>query len=268
MSGSADFYASNLRLPINSINFITCHDGFTLIDLFSYNHKHNEANGEGNRDGHNDNLSFNHGVEGPTDDPAIVAIRHQQARNAVALLLLSQGVPMLLSGDEVLRSQQGNNNGYCQDNELSWFDWNLVKKNGEMLDFVKQMIALRRRHPSLRRRRRFLTGRPARGQELPDISWHGRKLHRPPWEDPQARLLAFTLAGVAEGEAHLHVMINLSSEAVEMEVPLLMGVSWQRVVDTARPLPGGEASPLPGKIGRAYGVKPRSVVVLEALPQC
>lgn len=264
MSGSADFYASNLRLPINSINFITCHDGFTLIDLFSYNHKHNEANGEGNRDGHNDNLSYNHGVEGPTDDPAILALRHQQARNAVALLLLSQGVPMLLYGDEVLRSQQGNNNGYCQDNELSWFDWRLVEKNAGMLAFVKRMIALRRRHASLRRRR-FLTGRPGRGQELPDISWHGRRLHRPPWDDPEARLLAFTLAGVAEGEAHLHVMINLSARVEEMEVPSLPGLNWQLVADTARP--GAESTPAFSRDPTRYLLEPRSVVVLETMSE-
>ena len=136
---------------------MTCHDGFTLYDLVSYNEKHNEANGEDNRDGNNDNLSSNCGAEGETNDPEILSLRRQQARNCMAILLLSQGVPMILAGDEVLRTQQGNNNGYCQDNELSWFDWNLTEKHRGMLRFVTKMIAFRKRHPCLMRKH-FLTG--------------------------------------------------------------------------------------------------------------
>lgn len=265
LSGSSDLYEPQARLPINSVNFITCHDGFTLIDLMSYREKHNWANGEQNRDGSNDNLSCNYGVEGETDDPAILAVRRRQAKNAVVLLLLSQGVPMLLAGDEVLKSQGGNNNGYCQDNELTWFDWSLVDENGEMLRFVRQMIALRKRHPSLRRRR-FLSGRQDEGEPLPDISWHGSELNRPPWNDDEARILAFTLAAVAEGEAHLHVMLNMSPEDVSMEIPSIAGYSWSRSIDTARPSPADALSPSdwkPLQKSDTYLVKTRSVVVLE-----
>ncbi|TPW12120.1 MAG: glycogen operon protein GlgX, partial [Halothiobacillaceae bacterium] len=196
LSGSSDLYKDDGRLPINSINFITCHDGFTLYDLVSYNHKHNELNGEDNRDGHNDNLSWNCGVEGATNAPEVEALRRQQAKNLMALLFLSQGVPMLLSGDEMLRTQRGNNNAYCQDNELSWFNWNLLEKNQEMWRFTQQIIAFRRRNPSLRRSR-FLTGTPRPGATQPDIRWHGPRLNDPLWNDPDAQMLAFTLAPVA-----------------------------------------------------------------------
>ena len=153
LCGSDDLYHG--RGPLHSINFITCHDGFTLHDLVSYNQKHNEANGEGNRDGTDDNLSWNCGVEGPTDDPAILALRSRQARNLIATLLVSQGVPMLLGGDEFLRTQRGNNNAWCQDNAISWVDWTLAEQNADFLRFVQQMIALRMRHPALRRRTFF-----------------------------------------------------------------------------------------------------------------
>ncbi len=162
LAGSHDMYRQ--RSPLHSVNFITCHDGFTLYDLVSYNDKHNEANGEDNRDGTNDNLSWNCGVEGDTDDAAVLALRRRQAKNFMAILFLSQGVPMILAGDEVLRSQRGNNNAYSQDNELSWFDWRLIETNRDMLRFTRELIALRKRHPSLRRRR-FLTGRPAPGRD-------------------------------------------------------------------------------------------------------
>jgi glycogen operon protein len=147
---------------LHSVNMITCHDGFTLCDLVSYNEKHNQANGEGNRDGHNDNASWNCGVEGDTDDPEILAIRKRQARNLMATLLLSQGVPMILAGDEFLRTQKGNNNAWCQDNEVSWLDWRLAEDNADFLRFTKEMIGLRKRHPALRRRR-FFTGEIRRG---------------------------------------------------------------------------------------------------------
>jgi isoamylase len=156
LCGSADLYEWNGRLPRHSVNFVTCHDGFTLWDLVSYNGKHNEANGEQNRDGCNENYSWNCGAEGPTDDPTINALRRRQAKNLMATLLLSQGVPMLLAGDEFLRTQQGNNNAWCQDNEVSWVDWRLAERNADFLRFVREMIWLRRRHPALRRRRFFV----------------------------------------------------------------------------------------------------------------
>ena len=164
--GSDDLYHG--RGPLHSINFITCHDGFTLLDLVSYNQKHNEANGEGNRDGSNDNQSWNCGVEGPTDDPKVLALRRRQARNLMATLLISQGVPMILGGDEFLRTQGGNNNAWCQDNATSWVDWSLAEKNADFLRFVRQLIALRKRHHVLRRRT-FFHG----GGNTPDIVWHG-----------------------------------------------------------------------------------------------
>ncbi len=268
LSGSSDLYKPQLRLPINSINFVTCHDGFTLIDLMSYNNKHNQANGEQNRDGSNDNLSCNYGVEGETSNHGILAIRRQQAKNAMAILLLSQGVPMLLAGDEVLNTQKGNNNGYCQDNELTWFDWSLLIENADMLRFVKHLIALRKRHPSLRRRR-FLSGKQGEGQVLPDITWHGRQLNQPPWDDDEAQILAFTLAAVADKEAHLHVMINMFYDDVEMEIPLVAGQLWCQAVDTAQSSPMDAVQPHNQKPLRelsAYLVRSRAVVVLESVP--
>src|SRR5205085_9911996 len=160
--GSADLYETAGRAPRHSVNFITCHDGFTLWDLVSYNQKHNEANGEGNRDGLNENYSWNCGHEGPTSDPKVLELRRRQAKNFLATLMLSQGVPMILAGDEFLRTQLGNNNAWCQDNELSWLNWDLAKKNAEHLRFVREMIALRKRHPALRRKR-FFEGRGHRG---------------------------------------------------------------------------------------------------------
>src|SRR5215472_5874176 len=192
IAGSSDLYADDGRLPENSINFITCHDGFTLRDLVSYNHKHNETNGEDNRDGTNDNLSWNCGLEGETEDPAVVALRRRQAKNFIAILMISRGVPMLLAGDEIWRTQRGNNNAWCQDNEISWFDWNLVETEREMLEFVRGMIALRQRHPSLTRNA-FFTGKPVPGRNIPDITWHGKRLNEPAWHDGMTQFLAFTI---------------------------------------------------------------------------
>jgi isoamylase len=232
LAGSADLYQDDGRLPANSINFVTCHDGFTLSDLVSYDTKHNEANGEENRDGSNDNLSWNCGAEGETADAAIIGLRLRQARNFMAILLLSQGVPMILAGDEILRSQRGNNNAFCQDNALSWMNWQLADDARDMLRFVRAMIALRKRHASLRRRR-FLTGRPAAGQVHPDIAWHGERLGEPAWHDPGARFVAFTLAGVEPGEPMLHVVLNMNGDAREAALPVLDNGSWRRIVDTA-----------------------------------
>jgi glycogen operon protein len=267
IAGSSDLYEPRGRLPSNSINFVTCHDGFTLWDLVSYDKKHNAANGEDNRDGHDHNLSWNCGVEGPTDDPDILALRRRQARNFVAILMLSQGVPMLLSGDEMLRTNSGNNNTYCQNNPLSWLDWNQTAENGSMLAFVTGMIALRRRHPTLTRPR-FLTGRPESGHSLPDISWHGVGLNSPPWDhpddDPEGRVLAFTLAGTEHTEPPLHVMLNMWDHDLEFAVPRIEGRQWYLAVDT-----GQEPSVIepeaqgPIAAGRIL-VGGRSVVVLEA----
>jgi len=233
VSGSSDLYEPRDRLPINSINFITCHDGFTLQDLVSYNWKHNEANGEENRDGTKENLSWNCGCEGETRDLAILSLRRRQTRNFAAILLLSQGVPMLLAGDEVLRSQQGNNNAYCQDNPIGWLDWQLTRTNEDMLRFVREMIAFRKRHPALMRRR-FLTGAPAGPEDLPDITWHGPNGSDPSWNDPDSRFLAFTLAGLTPEEEPVHVICNMSTRSLRVPLPALAGKTWFLAVDTSR----------------------------------
>src|SRR5947208_1423309 len=193
-TGSSDLYQSDGRRPFASINFVTAHDGFTLADLVSYDEKHNEANGEGNRDGTDDNRSWNHGVEGPTDDPAVNALRRRQQRNFLATMLLSQGVPMLLGGDELGRTQHGNNNAWCQDNELSWFDWEHA--DAELAEFVRRLIALRRRHPVFRRTS-FLSGQ-AGESGLPDAWWFrpdGRKMTQRDWTNPETRALGVFLNG-------------------------------------------------------------------------
>jgi len=234
ISGSSDLYQHQDGLPINSVNFITCHDGFTLNDLFSYNEKHNHANGEESRDGCNNNLSSNCGVEGPTDNLDILEFRKKQAKNAFALLFLSEGVPMMLAGDEVLNSQDGNNNGYCQDNELTWIDWSLTKKNADMLRFVQNIIALRKRHNSIMRRR-FLTGNVIKGRDIKDITWHGAKIETPLWDEPNNQLLAFTLAGIDEPD--IHVIINMSHQQTLCELPEIEGKIWCLSVDTSENSP-------------------------------
>ncbi|SDY09090.1 glycogen debranching protein GlgX [Nitrosomonas sp. Nm33] len=265
ISGSADLYAHDERKPANSINFITCHDGFTLYDLVSYNSKHNEANGEDNRDGSNDNMSWNCGVEGESDDPAVCKLRWQQAKNLLAILMLSRGVPMLLAGDEVLRTQHGDNNAYCQDNELSWFDWRLTERNRDMLRYTRELIALRRRHPSLTSNR-FFTGAPMPGRDYADITWHGVRLNEPLWYDPQARILAFTIAGQREDEEDLHVVLNMSDQSLDAPLPPLRTQCWHLAIDTAQSAPADilvRENQMP-ITGESCPVRPRSVVVLEA----
>lgn len=267
IAGSSDLFSRGGWLPTNSINFVTCHDGFTLQDLVSFNEKHNEDNGEQNRDGQDQNHSWNCGAEGLSDDPEITALRRRQVRNLVAILFLSQGIPMLLAGDEVLRSQRGNNNAYCQDNELSWMDWSLLRDNADMLRFTREMIALRQRHPALRRNR-YLTGAPGSGQDgLPDICWYGKELQPPDWDDPQAGLLAFTLAGRVAAEPPLHVIMNMSPRAVSAAIPQIPGWFWRRAVDTTCASPGDiltvDAQPAVDK--PRYQLNGRSVVVLEAV---
>jgi glycogen operon protein len=185
LTGSSDLYQDDGRHPFASINFITAHDGFPLADLVSYNEKHNEANKEDNRDGTDDNRSWNCGVEGPTDDPEILKLRARQQRNFLATLLLSQGTPMLLGGDEFGRTQGGNNNGWCQDSEISWFDWSLVDENAALLEFTRKLIALRRAH-AVFRRRQFLFGREMEGSGLPDAAWFrsdGARMRDEDWDD-------------------------------------------------------------------------------------
>ncbi len=265
LSGSADFYQAQQRLPINSINFITCHDGFTLHDQFSYQEKHNLANGEDNRDGHNDNLSNNCGIEGETTDEQILALRKQLVRNSITVLLLSQGVPMLLSGDEALRTQQGNNNGYCQDNDLTWFNWELTERNADTLFFVQQMIALRRRHPSLMRRR-FLSGEPTSEGGLADISWCGAEGNPPDWNDSEAQLLGFTLAATDTDEADLHVMLNMSWQTIITRPPVISGRRWHLAVDTAATNADYIFAPEQQQpvADMQIKVNPRSIIILEA----
>ena len=225
------------RGPLHSINFITCHDGFTLNDLVSYNGKHNEANGEGNRDGSDSNFSWNCGAEGPTDDPAVLALRARQARNLMATLLISQGVPMILGGDEMLRTQQGNNNAWCQDNAISWVDWSLVDENADFHRFVRAMIALRKRHHALRRRTYF--GVP--GAWDSPIAWHGTEPYQPDFS-PSSRSVAFTLDGSRtdrdEADRDLYIAMNASWEPATYRIPAAPSSRpWRRTVDTARPSP-------------------------------
>jgi glycogen operon protein len=264
LAGSADIYQASGHLPINSVNFVTCHDGFTLNDLVSYNDKHNEANGEDNRDGINDNLSWNCGWEGATNDPVIEALRERQIKNFAAILMLSRGVPMLVAGDEVRRTQKGNNNAYCQDNEISWFDWRLTKKNKSLLRFWKMLIAARAQFPHFRAGRlgRFFKGE-LNERGLPDIAWHGTQLNRPGWNDPNARCLAYTLGGF-DGAPDVHAVFNMYWEALDFEVPPVRGRRWYLVGDTSRPSPDDivetdRQAPIKGDHVRVEG---RSVLVL------
>jgi isoamylase len=243
ISGSSDMYGHGGRGPAATINFVTCHDGFTLADLVSYNHKHNEPNGEENRDGHNHNLSWNSGSEGPAPNVEVIRLRNRRAKNFIAVLLLSQGVPMLTAGDEVMRSQRGNNNAYCQDNDLSWFDWSHVQTHAPMLRFTSEMIALRRRHPSLRRMR-FIAHDDRNAGEL---RWYGHDTDPPDWHDQHARLICFGLAGIEDDEPPLHVMINMSDTAEKLPLPapapnsqtgrVARRGSWRRVIDTSLEAP-------------------------------
>jgi glycogen operon protein len=247
-TGSSDLYQSDGRRPFASVNFVTCHDGFTLADLVSYDGKHNEANGEGNRDGSDDNRSWNCGVEGPTDDPAVNALRSRQQRNFLATLFLSQGAPMLLGGDELGRTQRGNNNAWCQDNELSWFDWALDERGKELLEFTRRLIALRRGHPVFRRAH-FLTGQAPEGSPLPDVRWlrpDGRRMTRRDWEDPDNGALGVFLNGrgipdlAPDGQRVVDtsfiVLFNAHAEPITFRLPAARyGRLWELVLSTADP---------------------------------
>lgn len=247
-SGSSDLYGESGRQPYASINFVTAHDGFTLQDLVSYDHKHNEDNQEGNRDGTDDNDSWNCGVEGPTDDPAIQELRDRQVRNFFATLLLSQGVPMICGGDELGRTQQGNNNAYCQDNELSWVNWNLTRSQLGLLDFVKMLIAIKKTHPVFQRRR-FFQGRRLEDSEVKDVAWfgsHGKEMSHEDWQ-MGLRTLGIRLAGDAIVEKDSQgrpivdetflVLINAHHEDVEFILPAhTKSVRWELEFDTAVPV--------------------------------
>ncbi len=238
LTGSADLYQWRKHQPVNSVNFITAHDGFTMHDLVSYNNKNNWANGESNADGINDNLSWNCGVEGDSADGTILAFRERQVKNFAVLLLLSMGVPMIVGGDEHLRTQGGNNNPYCQDNTISWFDWSRAQANASMVRFWSQLI--RKRQMYLHHfRGRFLGSRQNRFG-VSEISWHGAVLNKPLWNDPESRCLAYTLGDVeqgADGTRNIHVMMNMHSEPVEFQIPKYNGLVWRRSVDTALPSP-------------------------------
>jgi glycogen operon protein len=263
-SGSSDLYQDDDRLPINSINYISCHDGFTLHDLVSYNEKHNEGNGEQNRDGNSNVLSWNCGTEGETGNEAILALRRQQARNFMAILLLSQGIPMINAGDEVLRTQHGNNNVWCQNNELGWFDWSLTEKNRDMLRFTQNMIAFRKRHACLMHSR-FLNGLEREGQWFPDITWHSERLDQPQWEDDDAQVLACTLGAVDSWEEDLFVIMNMQPEKLLMPLPRVATGDWYLAIDTSRQAPLDIIKPADQSVqaAPAFTVQPRSVVVFE-----
>ena len=261
LAGSSDLYQGRGGLPVNSINFVNCHDGFTLNDLVSYNEKHNHANGENNRDGINDNLSWNCGAEGPSADPAIEALRSRQVRNFAALLLLSRGVPMFVAGDESRRTQNGNNNAYCQDNDTSWFDWSLVDKNTGLVHFFKGMIAFRKAHSALRLGQFYNGAVNERG--LTDVMWHGTKLGAPNWDDPNAQALAMTIAGF-NGNPDIHVIMNMHWEALDFDLPAVAGRTWRRAVDTSLASPDDIADPGEEVAVEesTYSAGARSVVVL------
>ena len=244
LAGSSDLYAVSGRRPVASINFVTCHDGFTLRDLVSYNTKHNEPNGEGNRDGSDDNRSWNCGVEGPANDRAILALRARQQRNFLATLFCSQGVPMLLAGDEIGHTQGGNNNAYCQDNEISWVDWG--QADSDLLEFARAVSSLRREHPVFRRRR-FFCGQLAGHPELPDMVWFtpsGSEMSNQEWSTPHAHAMAVFLNGDAltepgpRGERlcddSFLLLFNPSPDTVSFTMPRpSYGNAWEIVVDTA-----------------------------------
>jgi isoamylase len=273
LTGSSDLYAHSGRRPYASINFVTAHDGFTLQDLVSYNEKHNEANGEDNRDGNNNNRSWNCGGEGPTEDANINALRAKQKRNMLATLLLSQGVPMLYAGDAIGHTQMGNNNAYCQDNEISWINWNLQPQDRDLHAFVQRMINLRKRHPVFRRRR-FFQGRPIKGASVKDVLWlspGGNEMTEDQWRDPGVRCLGMFLAGQGLdetdergrklGDENFLVLLNAHHEDVAFTLPSFHpGTRWVAWMDTSRE--DGLRTADTHDSGTPYPLQARSLVVL------
>jgi glycogen operon protein len=268
-TGSSDLYAGDGRRPFASINFVTAHDGFTLADLVSYNEKHNEANLEGNQDGTDDNRSWNCGVEGPTDDPEVIELRKRQMRNFLTTLFLSQGVPMLVGGDEFARSQGGNNNAWCQDNEISWFRWN--EADLEQLEWTKRLIRLRQEHPIFRRRD-FLDGEES-GSGLPDVWWFrpdGRKMTRRDWERADAHTLgvflngqeipARTEQGRPVADDSFLLLFNAFHETIPFKLPARrFGLRWETVLDSFEPDAASHTYPPRADLD----VRGRSIVLLR-----
>jgi len=272
LTGSSDLYNRSSRKPYASINFIAAHDGFTMADVVTYNDKHNEANGEENRDGHGHNLSWNFGVEGPTDDGEVRALRARQQRNFIATLLLSQGVPMLLAGDEMGRTQRGNNNAYCQDNEISWLDWTQSDDQRALLAFTQRVMSLRAAHPVFRRRD-FFQGRPLHGSTVRDIVWlqpHGAEMGEQAWGEEHARALAVFLSGDGLNEVDgrgravrddsFLVMFNADSNEVRFELPSgLVPQAGELLIDTSNP----DRPDSPFDSGQPYVLAPRSLALVR-----
>jgi glycogen operon protein len=269
LCASADVFNRLGRRPSACVNFVTAHDGFTLMDVVSYNDKHNEANGENNQDGSNDNRSWNCGAEGPTEDAAILALRERQIRNFIATLLLSQGMPMLLAGDEFGRTQRGNNNAYCQDNEISWLDWRLAERNQSLLRFVQKMTALRMRYPILRRNR-FLTGAYDEELEVKDLTWinaTGNEMRAEDWQDARMRCFGMLMDGRARPtglrqrgtEATMLLVLNAHHDLVEFTLPACPGGDqWTLLLDTNAPEDAPAAS---FASGASYGITARSLLL-------
>ena len=256
--GSADLYEQAGRRPWASVNLITSHDGFTLADLVSYAQRHNEANGEGNRDGHHDNLSANHGAEGPTDDPAVLERRARHQRSLLATLLFAQGTPMLLMGDELGRSQLGNNNAYCQDNPLSWVAWADTPSDG-LDQFVARLLALRRSRPLLRQTR-FLHGRPVAGQDQPEVAWlaaEGGPMTAAQWHERRRRCLGLLLAGEAPT---LLLLLNAAAEEQPFTLPRAPAARWRLLLDTSWP-----HAPTAGTTTGTFPLRARALALLEAV---
>ncbi len=282
LTGSSDLYEDDGRHPHASVNFITAHDGFTLRDLVSYDRKHNEANGEDGKDGTDDNLSSNCGVEGDTDDPTVTAVRAQRMRGMLATLLLSQGVPMLLMGDEAGRTQRGNNNAYCQDNAIAWMDWEATPTSERLSAFVRDVLRLRKRHPSVERRRYF-RGERVRGSELKDITWFrtdGQELGPKDWASPETASLAMLIDGQAMDETDelgrpvtddlLCVVLNAEGRGVRYVLPAAVGqLAWMIALDTSSDVSVGGSDPSGARLGVREGrlaldLPARAVVVLQA----
>ncbi len=272
LTGSPDLYPTHNREPNRSINFVTCHDGFTLNDLVSYNVKHNLANGEGNRDGTDVNYSWNCGAEGPTDEPGIEALRRRQIRNFLTILFVAQGTPMLLMGDEVRRTQGGNNNAYCQDNALSWLDWRSLHTQRGLLRFVRQLVRFTQ-DLAIFREERFWVARDWEAEtgnepKLPCITWHGVRLGEPDWAY-NSHSLAFELQH-PEGHEHLYIAFNAYWEPLTFALPPLpSGEQWHRIVDTARESPHDfqPVAQAPAVVTSTYCLQARSAILLMAVPR-
>jgi glycogen operon protein len=271
LCGSPDFFNHQGRRPWASVNFVTAHDGFTLNDVVTYNEKHNEANGEDNKDGSSDNRSWNCGVEGPTDDPEINRLRERQIRNMLATLLLSQGTPMVLAGDEFGRTQKGNNNAYCQDSDISWLNWNIEEKGKSLIEFTRKLMATRHKYPILRRNL-FLNGEYQEELGVKDVTWinaNGKEMLDKNWGDSGMQCFGMMLDGRAQpsgirqrgSEATLLIIINVYHDMVNFIMPACAeGSEWTLLFDTNEPEKGEEVKK---KIGEEYGVTGRSLLLLR-----